>query len=146
MTYSTEQLDEGEQGMHQILAAATDDSDAALTGLVIAAVVWGLLVIIGWWKIFEKADEAGWKAIIPFYNIYTMLRIVGQPGWMLVGFLIPFINIILFIIVMGNLAKSFGRGIGTILGLIFLNPIFALILGFGKATYVGPTAQANQRF
>jgi hypothetical protein len=133
--------------MQQILATATDDgSTAAATGIVVAALLWALLVIIGWWKIFEKAGEAGWKSIIPFYNIYTMLRIVGQPGWMLIGFLIPFINIILFIIVMGNLAKSFGRGIGTILGLIFLNPIFSLILGFGSATYTGPDASQNQRF
>jgi len=133
--------------MQQILATATDDGGTAgATGILVLAVLWVLLVVIGWWKIFEKADEAGWKAIIPFYNIYTMLRIVGQPGWMLVGFLIPFINIIVFIIVMGNLAKSFGRGLGMILGLIFLNPIFSIILGFGKATYVGPTAEMNQRF
>jgi hypothetical protein len=30
--------------------------------------------------------------------------------------------------------------------LIFSNPIFAIILGFGKATYVGPVAEMNQRF
>jgi len=75
-----------------------------------------------------------------------MLRIVGRPGWMVVGFLIPFVNIIFAVIMMGDLAKSFGKGIGFVLGLIFLNPIFALVLGFGSATYVGPAAERNQRF
>jgi hypothetical protein len=114
--------------------------------LLIVGIVWAVLVIIGWWKIFEKAGEAGWKAIIPIYNIYVLLRIVGRPGWMVIGFLIPFVNVILGVIVMGDLAKSFGKGFGFVLGLIFLTPIFAIILGFGSATYLGPTAEQNSRF
>lgn len=133
--------------MQHILATATDDGDGAYaTTLLIVLLVCVLLVIVGWWKMFEKADEPGWKSIIPFYNLYTMLRIVGRPGWMLIGFFVPFVNILLWVIVMGDLAKSFGRGIGTVLGLIFLNPVFAMILGWGSAAYVGPTAELNQRF
>ncbi len=133
--------------MQHILATAADDGDGAVaTTLLIILLVWILFVIVGWWKMFEKADEPGWKSIIPFYNVYTVLRIVGRPGWMLIGFFVPFVNIILWVIVMGDLAKSFGRGIGTVLGLIFLNPVFAMILGWGSAAYVGPTAELNQRF
>lgn len=129
------------------LFATSDDGNGSIwAGLVIGSIIWSVLVIIGWWKIFEKAGEAGWKAIIPIYNIYVLLRIVGRPGWMIIGLLIPFVNIIFVIIVMGDLAKSFGKGIGFILGLIFLNPIFALILGFGSAAYVGPSAEQGQRF
>ena len=29
-----------------------------------------LIIIIAWWNIFEKAGQPGWKAIIPFYNVY----------------------------------------------------------------------------
>ena len=35
------------------------------------------LVVAGWWMIFSKAGEAGWKAIIPIWNILVLLRIVG---------------------------------------------------------------------
>jgi hypothetical protein len=118
-------------------------SDSAV---IIVSIIWAVLVIAGWWKIFEKAGEAGWKAIIPIYNLYVMLKIVGRPGWMVIGFLIPFVNLILWVIVMGNLAKSFGKGFGFVLGLILLNPIFAMILGFGNAGYIGPTAEQNNRF
>jgi hypothetical protein len=34
-----------------------------------------------------------------------------------------------------GLAKNFGRGAGTVIGLIFLPFIFILILGFGSAEY-----------
>jgi hypothetical protein len=129
------------------LFATSDDGNGSIwAGIAIGSLIWSVLVIVGWWKIFEKAGEAGWKAIIPIYNIYVLLRIVGRPGWMLIGLLIPFVNIIFLIILMGDLAKSFGRGFGFVLGLIFLNPLFALILGFGSASYVGPTAEQGQRF
>ena len=34
-------------------------------------------VIAGWWMMFEKAGEAGWKSIIPIYNVIVLLKIVG---------------------------------------------------------------------
>ena len=36
-----------------------------------------------------------------------------------------------------KLAKAFGKGTGFAIGLIFLSPIFMLILGLGDATYHG---------
>ena len=36
-----------------------------------------------------------------------------------------------------KLAKAFGKGFGFFLGLVFLNPIFKMILGFGDAQYQG---------
>lgn len=42
--------------------------------------------------------------------------------------------------VMNDLAKSFGKGIGFTLGLIFLSFIFIPLLGFGDARYEGPAA------
>ena len=46
------------------------------------------------------------------------------------------------IIVALDLAKVFGRGTGFAIGLIFLTPIFSLILGFGSDTYKGGAAKA----
>ena len=52
--------------------------------------------------------------------------------------LIPLVNIIILVIVMNDLSKSFGQGMGFTLGLIFLSFIFYLILGFGSSKYIGP--------
>ena len=41
------------------------------------------------------------------------------------------------------MAKAFGKGIGFILGLIFIPNIFYLILGFGGAQYIGPQQQIS---
>ena len=81
-------------------------------------VVYALLVA-GWWMIFTKAGEDGWKALIP-----------------IVGFII-------WIIVALDLAKSFGRGTGFGIGLIIFPYIWSLILGFGSDTYKGPAATAT---
>ncbi len=76
------------------------------------------------WIIFTKADHPGWASLIPFYNLYVVLKIVGRPGWWLILFFIPFVNIIVAIIVAIDMSKSFGHGGGFALGLIFLGPIF----------------------
>ncbi|MEZ4508200.1 MAG: DUF5684 domain-containing protein [Eubacteriales bacterium] len=41
----------------------------------------GVLAIVALWKIFEKAGEPGWAAIIPFYNAYVLFKITwGTAG------------------------------------------------------------------
>jgi len=99
-----------------------------------------VLVVAGWWMIFQKAGEDGWKAIIPIWNILVLLRVVGREWWWIILMLIPIVNIVIWVIVSLDLAKSFGRGTGFGIGLFILSPIFALILGFGADTYKGPAA------
>jgi len=70
----------------------------------------------------------------------VFLKLVGRDWWWILLLLIPFVNIVIWIIVSIDLAKSFGKGTGFALGLIFLSVIFILILGFGDARYVGPAA------
>jgi hypothetical protein len=50
------------------------------------------------WKVFTKAGQPGWAAIIPIYNIYIMTKIAGKPGiWVLWIFIVPVVNIICYI-------------------------------------------------
>jgi hypothetical protein len=109
-------------------------------GIIWLAVV--VLMIAALWKIFVKAGEPGWAAIIPIYNLLVMLKIVGRPVWWVVMLLIPFVNIIFAFILVFDLAKAFGKGAGFALGMIFLGPIFYPILGFGDAKYQGTVAAA----
>jgi hypothetical protein len=97
-----------------------------------------ILMIVSQWKIFVKAGEPGWACIVPFYNLYIYLKIVGKPAWWLILMLIPLVNLIVLIILQHNLSKSFGKDIGFTLGLIFLGFIFYPVLAFSDATYVGP--------
>ena len=100
-----------------------------------------IIVVIGLWKVFTKAGEPGWAAIIPIYNYYVTLKIVGRPWWWLLLMLIPIVNLIVSIIVAIDLAKSFGKdALYGIILLWFFSVIGFLILGFGDAEYQGPAA------
>lgn len=101
-----------------------------------------LVTIVGLWMTFQKAGQPGWASIIPLYNIYIMSKIVGQNGWLnILLLLIPLVNIVILIMLAHGLSKSFGKGAGFTIGLIFLPFIFYPILGFGNATYIGPNGQ-----
>jgi Family of unknown function (DUF5684) len=99
-----------------------------------------ILMIAAWWKIFTKAGQPGWACIIPIYNLYVWCKIVGRPWWWILLMLIPFVNFIILIILIIDLAKSFGKGVGFGIGLLLLPIIFFPILGFGGAQYQGPAA------
>ena len=107
----------------------------AIVGLLIA-----VIVIAAMWKIFTKAGQPGWACLIPIYNIYILCKIVGRPGWWVILMFIPFVNFIIGIILCIDLAKSFAKGVGFGLGLVFLSFIFYPILGFGSAQYQGPSS------
>lgn len=96
-----------------------------------------VLIIAGFWKVFTKAGQPGWAAIIPIYNIYILLKIVGRPVWWLILFLIPLVNLVVAVMVSIDVAKAFGKGVGFGIGLFLLGFIFYPVLGFGSDTYQG---------
>ena len=101
-----------------------------------------ILIVAGFWKTFEKAGQPGWAAIIPIYNLYILMLVAGRPGWWLILYFIPFVNIIVSLIVAIDVAKSFGKD--TLYGVLllwFFQAIGFLILGFGDAEYIGPAAK-----
>ena len=116
-------------------------------GLGIAIVIYVavfVLYVAAFWRIFTKAGEAGWKAIIPIYNWYIVLKIVGRPGWWLLLYLIPIVNVVVHIVVLVDLSHSFGLSGWFAVGLLLLGIIFVPILGFGDSRYLGPAAGRGQ--
>jgi hypothetical protein len=117
-------------------SSPTFDSTFLLIYLLIMIPVM-VIVIVGMWKVFTKAGQPGWASIVPIYNMIVLLEIAGKPLWWFVLMLIPFVNIVIFIIVMIDVAKNFGKGAGFGVGLALLGFIFFPILGFGDARYMG---------
>ena len=114
------------------------------TTVAIVSLIILVVSIIANWKIFTKAGEKGWKSIIPIYNSVVLFKIIGLSPWLLLIYLAAFIPVIgsiavivLSIVSVYYLSKSFGKGAGFTVGLIFLPQIFQLILAFGSAEYVG---------
>jgi hypothetical protein len=119
-----------------------DDTTLYAGGLLVAccSLIYLILVLAGRWKVYVKAGKPGWAAIIPIYNIWVLLQIVGRPGWWIILFFIPFVNFIMSIVISFDVAESFEHGIPFALGLFFFPFIFYLILGFGDDKYAGPAA------
>lgn len=88
----------------------------------------------------QLSAQPGWAAIVPIYNYYIMLKVVGRPGWWIILLFIPIVNFVVALIVTYDLAKVFGKGMGYFLGLLFLGFIFYPMLGFGGAQYRGSSA------
>ena len=131
---------------YSYVTSGSTASNAAIAGASTVSLVISLilvvLTIVANWKIFTKAGEAGWKSIIPIYNVVVLFRIIGISPWWILGFLTAVIPVVgpLFIIGMSiysniKLGKAFGKSTGFIVGLVLLNTIFTLILGFGDSEY-----------
>lgn len=108
-----------------------------MTYLIVVLVI-SILTLVALWKIFVKAGKPGWACIIPFYSTYCLFDIAWGNGWLFLLSFVPFVNIVVMIMMYFKLAKAFGKGTGFGFGLLFLNTIFVLILGFGSAEYIGP--------
>jgi hypothetical protein len=96
-----------------------------------------LLQLAGMWVVFEKADRAGWAAIVPIYNLYVMLKIGENAWWWLLVLIVPVANLYALYRIHAGVARAFGKGIGFGLGLAFLGVIFFPLLGFGNYRFRG---------
>jgi hypothetical protein len=96
-----------------------------------------VLSIIGMWRMFEKANENGWGAIIPYYNRYLLFKIAEIKNWFwgwLVGGLIYSVSLVVFIIA-GFCALLWGMfgsdDFDTVMGIVVISGIaFAVSLIF----------------
>ena len=89
-----------------------------------------LLPVIGYWRLFEKAQQRGWKALIPFYNLFIFLRIIKRPAWWISLYLIPPIWLFLVFIDCWRCHTLFGMNVefySRIKNPTFLNILKTLI-------------------
>ena len=117
---------------------------AVLAGMILVLMIPIVIMIIAMWKIFTKAGKPGWAALIPIYNTIVLLDIVGKPTWWIILMFIPLVSLVVAIIMLIELCKSFGKDGGFMVGMILLCPIFMCILGFGSAQYLGPGGTGQQ--
>src|SRR6185312_5942182 len=113
--------------------------------LILLYLVVVVLEVAAIWRVFTKAGQPGWAAIIPIYNFVIMMRIAQRPGWWAILALIPGVNLIVTIIAFIDMARLFGKGTGFAIGMVFLSFIFFPILGFGSARYTGGSIGPSAR-
>lgn len=105
--------------------------------ILLIALTVSVLIIAGQWIVFQKAGHAGWKSLVPLYNMYILMQISGKPGWWMFLLFIPLVGLIVYLFAMLSLAKKFGRSELFGVGLLLLPMIFFPLLAFGESQYEG---------
>jgi hypothetical protein len=100
-------------------------------------------MMIGMYKVYEKAGQPGWAALVPFYNMIILVKIVGQDDMRWLFYLIPIAGIIFYAQDLITLAQCFGKDSGFAIGMLLLAPVFWPILGFGDARYTPPPSRLS---
>ena len=101
----------------------------------LAVIVFELVAL---WKVYAKAGEPGWAAIVPIYNIYVYFKILKMPWWhLLIMLFVPFATVVYGIIMPFKLAKVFGKDTTFAVLSIFFSSITIPILAFGSSQYQG---------
>ncbi|MDO4468102.1 MAG: DUF5684 domain-containing protein [Bacillota bacterium] len=126
-----------------------------------------LFKIIGLWKMFSKANEKGWKALVPVYNEYILHSLVWDTKyfWIKIGatititileglvsgmqtnvassiiLLMAFIFAIMVLVLNWkyamNTAQAYGKGKWFGVGMFFVPAIFRIIIGLDSSSYQG---------
>ncbi len=92
------------------------------------------------YKLFEKAGKPGWSALVPVYGNYIWLELIGKPVWWLILLYIPIVGILVFVSMVIELAKAYGKydlkdHAASLLLPFYFFPKLALD---EKVTYMGP--------
>lgn len=74
----------------------------------------------------KTGTENSWFAWIPILNILLMCQIADKPGWWIVLFFIPIVNIVVAIILWMAIAEA--RGFPSWWGILLIVPIVDLIV------------------
>lgn len=100
----------------------------------------------GLYRMFQLAGKPGYLALIPVYNWKIWNEITGRPSWFFLLGLVPVVNVFVFVGMLGDLVKSFGKNDLKSELLSVVAPYgFLLWLSFQKDTrYEGPAFKGFQ--
>jgi Family of unknown function (DUF5684) len=105
---------------------------------VISVIVLQLILGACWWGTFAKAGQPGWAGFIPIYREIVLLQITDKPIWWIVFAIVcPFVWIVMYLLILIELANRFGQGAGFAIGMFCCWIIFVPMLSYGSYEYMG---------
>lgn len=120
----------------------------------VLAVLLGLLPVAGKWKVYGKLGLPGWYSIVPVYADYKLCERVHRGdgartflmaylivlicSWVFcwvdtVGVLLALAQLVMNIIVLNDMSRTFGKDAGYTIGLAIFGFVFWTMLGFGAS-------------
>lgn len=125
-----------------------------LVFLSVLVIFIGLLPIVGKWKVYVKLGMPGWYSIIPVYADYKLCERVHRTdegrtflmaylimlicSWVFcwvdtVGVILALAQLVMDIIVLNDMPRTFGKETGYTIGLVIFGFLFWTMLGFGSS-------------
>lgn len=105
-----------------------------------------LVLLASLWKLFRKAGKPAWAGFVPGYNVLVWLRISGKPWWWIFLFLVPGVNLLMFIIMNVNTSIVLGERQVKDHVLMVLLPWYKIPqVIFSDHKYVGPVPPAERK-
>ena len=83
--------------------------EMSISTFLILSTLYFLACHIGLYKMFEKIGEDGWKALVPFYGTYLAIKMIGKPKWWIIVYYIPFLGFVVWMGIIVELLKLFGK-------------------------------------
>jgi hypothetical protein len=107
--------------------------------MFIVCIVIYVVIAIFTMKLFKKANQAAWKAWVPYVNTWTFFQLGGFNGALSLLVFVPFLGS-LIVLVMGCIAAyriglKLGKSGGWVALYIFLSPIWYGIVGLDSSTW-----------
>ncbi len=133
----------------------------AIIGLILL-LVFGVLEVIGRWRIVKRLGGHGWSQLIPVYCEWEMSKVVGLSrnfcvaitavsGAMVLcacgrnyemlhnlGYVAGIAGLVLSCVMLHKLSRVYGHGCGYVVGLLLLPGIFYLLLGCSSKEIEAP--------
>ena len=132
---------------------AASSGDPAIAGVVFAMFGIALLVTyvinaIFLGMVFKKAGVDSWKAWVPVYNVWVMLELGGQKGWLslllllswipLIGIIPAIVGTVFVCIAAYRIGLNFGKDGVFVLLYIFLSLVWTIWLAVDKTAVWKP--------
>lgn len=140
-----------------------------LTAMLLTLIYYVFLTIAQW-KLFLNAGEKGWKALIPFYNIFVSHHIIGMSHiWFILDIFFWVMEVVMEFFKTPDLVEDVILTVAIVLtliseiihimklcycytkselfgiGLFLVPPLFSMILAFGKSKYHPPKSHRGHK-
>ncbi|MEI6428491.1 MAG: DUF5684 domain-containing protein [Pseudanabaena sp. ELA607] len=83
--------------------------------------------------LMKIADKTGvpnsWLAWIPVASLWVMCRAAGKPGWWLILFFVPIVNVVITFLIIFGMPVQLGKT--SLLGLLVFVPVIGIFLYYG---------------
>lgn len=114
------------------------------TVIIVASLVW-LVLILGLYvwtslalaAVFRKSGQESWQAWVPILNQIVLLKLAGLSPWLVLLNLLPVAGWVVLVYACHIVGRSFGYGAGMTVLAALVFPVWASVVGFGSARWVG---------